>query len=484
MPRLLALEWNEIEARVVVACGRPAHVTIEHAFVVSLRPNQPGAEPSASDVIARLAAALAARGLGRLDSLVAVGRNNVELRQFSIPPAPDDELPDMVRFQALREFNAMDENWRLDFVPIDEDPQQPRTVLAAAISPDQVAQIQTTCQGIGLKPKRLILRSCAAVSLYCHRQADARPRVRLLVDLFEEEADLTVMVDRKVIFLRSARLTGDPFGNEDASRALVSEFRRTMAAVQNQLGGRKVEAMVLCGRAEKVGALADTISQRLDLPVEVFDPFEGLSCGGELRQAMPEFPGRFTPLLGMLLDELNQNAPALDFFHPRRRPEPKKHHVRYGLIGLAVALVLGLWAGYEWWQCGSLDAQIDDLRQEAASWDKQIESLKAIDKAALAVQNWQGANASALEELEWLSTSLPPSQDVMLTKLQLTQHPLNASATFTGYAKSSDAMKAMDKNLSQPPHQLSGKSNVAQAAEKSYSFQFNKSVLLPREQSK
>ena len=58
-------------------------------------------------------------------------------------------------------------------------------------------------------PRRLVLRPCGAASLFCRQQADGRPRARLLVELLVDEADLTVIIDRKVIFLRTARLPGD-----------------------------------------------------------------------------------------------------------------------------------------------------------------------------------------------------------------------------------------------------------------------------------
>mgnify|MGYP002261233645 CR=1 FL=1 len=45
-------------------------------------------------------------------------------------------------------------------------------------------------------------------------------------------------------------------GQADGSPALVAEFRRTIAAVQNQLGGRKVESIVLFGSGQQHAALA------------------------------------------------------------------------------------------------------------------------------------------------------------------------------------------------------------------------------------
>src|SRR5579872_3813585 len=107
MARLLALEWDSYEARVVVASARGESISIDDAFAVALPPRG-DEEPGDADRDAvrggAIGAALAARRLGRVQCLAAVGRANIELKQLSLPPAPDDELPDLVRFQALRDF--------------------------------------------------------------------------------------------------------------------------------------------------------------------------------------------------------------------------------------------------------------------------------------------------------------------------------------------------------------------------------------------
>ena len=54
-----------------------------------------------------LAEALQRRGLAKAEAIVLIGRAAVELKQLQLPPAPDDELPDMVRFLAQREFHAL-----------------------------------------------------------------------------------------------------------------------------------------------------------------------------------------------------------------------------------------------------------------------------------------------------------------------------------------------------------------------------------------
>ena len=93
MPQLLALEWNASEARAVLAASRGENAIIEQAFSISLLPDSPGDDEAKVDVGARIAAALAARGIGHVDTLISVGRSQIELRHLSLPPAPEEELP-------------------------------------------------------------------------------------------------------------------------------------------------------------------------------------------------------------------------------------------------------------------------------------------------------------------------------------------------------------------------------------------------------
>ena len=170
MPHLLAIEWDDAEARLAVAEVRRDSVVLEQAFSITLESSRlkSGAESAgpvsmsgAHDLGAignQINEALTARGIRRGKTLVAVGRANIELKNLTLPPAPEDELPELVRFQAEREFNALSDEWPLDFIPLPSEPEEQLTVLAAAISPELIAEIQITCQGANLAPQRLILR--------------------------------------------------------------------------------------------------------------------------------------------------------------------------------------------------------------------------------------------------------------------------------------------------------------------------------------
>jgi Tfp pilus assembly PilM family ATPase len=474
MSRLLALEWNGSEARLAVASMRGEGVLIEQAFSVELRPRQVGADKSEVDVGARLAAALAVRSLGRLDTLVAIGRTNIELRQLLLPPAPDDELPEMVRFQAMREFNEFDEQWLLDFVPLGDEPDQPRTVLAAAIGPDLVTQIQQTCQAAGLKQRRLVLRACAAAALLARAQATRQGELRLLIDFLSDEADLTVMSDGRVVFLRTTRIGGDP----PQPQVLIGEVRRTMAAVQNQLGGRKVDSIVLCGRGAQHADLAQRIENELAVPTELFDPFEGLNLSEELRAAPPEHPGRVAPVLGLLLAELEHTGHAVDFMHPRRRREPPRKWKRYVFPAVGAVVVIGTLLG--WWlmERSSLNAQIQDLKDQSKSWKDIADKAADVQEKTAQIEKWTVSDLCWLDELEVLSRKFPPAADAMVTKLNINPTLTGGELSLDGLAKSAATIKDIEQALSDPTRHVEGKGSREDEKVKPYSRGFSGSLII------
>ena len=485
MSQLLALEWNGSEARLAVGASRGGKVVIEQAFSVTLLSRQPRGSREEVDVGQRIAAALAARGISRIDTLVAVGRTNIELRQLTLPPAPEDELPELVRFQAMREFNELDEDWLLDFVPIDDSTEGPRNVLAAAIGPDLVGQIQQTCETANLKPQRLILRPCAAASLYGRAQTGGPARLTLLVDLLSDEVDLTVMVDRKVIFMRTTRLGGDALEDADQSRALIAEIRRTMAAAQNQLGGRRVESIVLCGQGEQHAALAKLIEQDLATPAELFDPFAGLNLGRELRRSLPDHPGRFAPLLGMLLAELERTGHAVDFLHPRRRPEPPGRHRKFVVAGVAAALLVLSYVGYGWMQRKWLNDEIGNLAKQSKSLGKEVERTKKAVKAVEEIEQWAATDVVWLDELHELSEDFSPAKEAVLTSLVLgrsSRSNMKGEMKLQGLAEDARAIGMLESRLRDESHLADGTGSSEDTSHEFYTWQFFSSVfVVPKE---
>lgn len=473
MAQLLALEWNGQEIRAAVASARGVRVVVEHALCIAADGQGAEGETAEQRIGRQIAEGLDARGVGRPPTLVAVGRASVELRRLQFPPTPDDELPDMVRFQAAREFNEFDENWLLDFVPLEGSETSPRTVLATAIAPAVIRSIEAVCQAAGLKMQRLVLRPCAAASLVTDKDPESQGKLRLLVNLFPDEADLTIVLDGKAVFLRTTRIGAgaSPLG------ALVSEIRLTMAAVHSQMPGCKVESIVLCGDGLPQEELTQSIEGRFGIPVTRLDPFSGVEVSSALHGAMPDQTGRFAPLVGMLAAEARQSGHAVDFLNPRRRPPPPNRRKTW-VIAASAALVLGLaWLIYARVENFLLYSEWQRLSSASDSMERKIADGKKVRKTVAEIAKWADSEAIWLEQLRALSEGFPPAEDAVLGQLTFGVNQSGSRVDLKGWVRNAEIIAKMEERARQRVGQLTGNSSREDNSVKNYSCRFEASLL-------
>jgi len=479
MARLLAIEWDASEARVAVGRARGAGVVVEQAFTVPL-PKRGAADAPAgeNEIGAAIAAALAQHGLSRSEALVAVGRANIELRFLTTPPTPPDELPDLVRFQAMRQFTTLGDDWPLDFVPLEENRDGGINVLAAAISPELVKQIRETCTAAGITCSQLVLRPFATSSLLIGDQADNR--CRMLVDLLSDEADLTVMAGGKVIFPRTIRLPEGGVG-EAQGRALLGEIRRTVIAAQNQLGGRKVEQVVIFGDPRHHASLKKLLEEELTLEagVELEDPFTRVELEGQASRHRPDYPGTFAPLLGMLAEAAAGRPQQVDFLHPRRRPKPPNRRRTYALAAGALGGVFMLILSLIWVQFAGLNGQISALQSEIAKQEKIVKGGKLTRERAQKVDNFGRGDIVWLDELRLLSQSAPPAE---VTQVELLTTVANKTGggqlSITAVAKGAEDIEKWEQSLREKERIVQRSNVVNDPKLTGLTLRFNEQVVL------
>jgi Tfp pilus assembly PilM family ATPase len=467
MARLVGVEWDAREARVVVARTAGREVGFEEAFAVELGE---GAESAAGDAGQRLAAALSERSIGRGEVLVAVLRGKVELRLLQTPAAPDDELPDLVRFQALRQFAGMDADWPLDFVRLASPDESQIRVLAAAAAPKLLEEVHAVCQtGLG-PPKRLILRPCASASLLHRRMPDER--CRLLVELSADEADLTVLVGGQAVLLRSVRLPA-----QDLAPWLVGEIRRTMAAAENQLGSQSVDSVVLCGSEGEHAGLFRELGQQLSQPVELFDPFAGATLGPHLQDALPAHPGRYAALLGLLQDEAAERPPAIDFLNPRRRPAAPKRGLHYATAAAAAVILLAVLGFFLGARLRTLDGQIQTLREESQDCDADVKAAQKLRAEISEIDKFTAGDVNWLDELYEVSAKFPPPEKAIVDQAALQATPGGGGQIeLDGFVRDPEVIETMEKSLRFEGHQVTGSGGQYDDRQKGLKWKFKERI--------
>ncbi len=443
--RLLALDWDEQEARYLFATAFRDRLTVRAAGTVPLVDvGQAGGVPQ-PDLAGSLRNALAGLVKWRPRLLLAAERSRIELLHFELPPAQDFELPELVRNQAVRELQLPPEQFEVDFVPL----RQPvaaanslRKVMAAAITREEIDRIRTILASLRLKPYRMLLRPLAAGSLLLRAFKDiAEPCV--VVNKLPLEADLSIINFGQVIFSRTVRLPGSTAASQ--AQRFVGEIERTIMVAQSQeLEGEPIAAIYLLGNQSEHEQLLWQLSDRVSTPVHCRDPFEVVSA---FRCAVPPESGRFAGLIGMLLDEAAGAKHPVDLLHPRKPPKtPSKARIAAAIGGI---LFLGLTAwGYTIWSeyaeiagtNAALESELRELNETASRAARQQRLINA-------VAQWQAADINWLDELGDLSLRLPSARDLVVGRMTMSVSGATGSIFLQGLIRDPKIVHDMERSI-------------------------------------
>jgi Tfp pilus assembly PilM family ATPase len=490
MPRILAIDWDRHEVRSVLVSSGPTGMSVAGAWVASLTTADP-AGLSGKQIGTRLAAAMGGAVSGKVTTLVGVGRDNVQMKLMTLPPAPTDELPDMVRFQAEREFTALGSEAALDFIPISGDADTPNQVLALALSPAGLAEAREVCEAIGIELDRIPIRGCAAATMVNRAGLIDSEHITLVVNPLTDEADLVAQAGETVVLLRTVRLP-DPSQPEARQRALLGEIRRTMAAVRQQSADQQVGKVVVCG-IDPLAGKAATLSGELDVPVNVFDPTAQAPTGLTAKGVSSESLGRYSAVLGMALNEADRRAPVVDFANVRRKATSRRF-TRVHALAVATAAMLALWfAAHMWKQLSDPARKVAELQSQIRDVQAQTALYKKVTAESAAVDHWLATDVNWLDELNEFAHRMRPqplaakdfpvADDAAITQLTLLRppgaNPTGGRMDVQAVAKSSAAVTSLEKRLRDDRHKVSTGGGKLEKSFPGYDWSFDLDVRVP-----
>lgn len=442
MAKLIGIEWDGSEIRVVVARTRSGGVTVDSAF----------AAPRTSDLAESIRTALSDRNIAAGPVCVTLPRSAVELHVLTLPPAPAEELPDMVRFAAIREFTALTDDWLLDYTPIEVNAVGQSIVLAAGISGKGLKGVETPCAAASLVVEHVGIRPLAAASLMA-RDPRHMSTVALVVESSSDDIELTVIADSAVVFTRSTRLPGEE-GSEERAKALQLEARRTLIAARNQLGAHSVEKIILVGQ-EELSSMKASLAATLGLPAELYDPFTSPAVKYSGSEKVVN-RGRYAGLLGILVEQAVPSTRSLDLHNPRRRPPPPSRRSLYVTYGSAAAIVVALVGGLIWMRLSSLDSQIDASKTKLAGLKTSNTTAVAQQLDVEKIDRWLESNVQWLDQAYWMAINLPPAEETILVRLQMDASQTEGGVIMLdGYVANEGGIKKLETSLRDDTHHVS-----------------------------
>ncbi len=462
----------------------------------------------------QLAEYLKKNRLTKTDVAVVLSRTDVEVRAMLFPPVPVEELPDLVRFQAAKEFNAYDATAPLDFfstTKLDNVSRSslfpvlnaaalkaetagkfqmpsgtPKHLIASTIRLSRFQHIQKQCDEWGLPLKNLLLRPCQSAYLWRQSSQFDPGRSVLFVELDATETSQVVLFQGEPIFMRTPKMSSpDDVSAADFAARLIAELKRTRIAARNEIQGVTLDEVVLCGAGKGFETLARQVSEAMNVPVLLFDPWQNLQVSGDLKAGRPEAvlekPERFAPLLGALLQKAKSEkteAYNIDFCNPKKKPQPVgKRNLLTGIVAAVLIAIVSL-GGLGLYFQSTLKKEVQNLNNRLEALKRQIEPFRARKAQLDALENWQKDKVNWFEELDWLARNAPDARDMMVTNM-----PISAAngggMTLDTLLRDSSVVTKIDETLSDAQHLLqAGELRENTSASSPYRYSYNFSIRL------
>ncbi len=466
MANLIAIEINDEDVLVVAARTSGKRLQFTKVFDVNTEPNDTDAV-----VAEKLKKSLGDHGVPRGETIVVLGRQRIEMRDISVPPAPENELPEMVRFQARNDFPSFNENWELDYVPFDCKPNQPQRVLAGAVSPQIMEQTKQIVDDAGLKLSKMVLRPYSTCELFRAELGDHK--ARMIIDPNDEQFDLTLVTGTELLATRTVRTPKD-YESEEVARKMVGQIRRTITSTAGLLEGGQLEEFLIVGAENRLPHMKQMLNENFEQTVTFVDPYTTAPGISDVAQNMPEHPDRFAALIGALIREASSQAHSIDFVNPRRPVAGKSNRSRALLWGGMAAALLICMSLVGWWLLSSQDARIAELNQDLRDLkninqgDQNQPGVDQITGEVNLIDEWQNKNINWLDELYEFSQRFETPDDAIVDSMTLSANERMVGLNIKGRVNSIATNSVLKTNLTARPYLVTAGRVEEQSDDKDY----------------
>ena len=482
MATWVAITWENNRLVFLSASASGKSATFEHA--------------ATHDDPKTLADLVSRHSLAKADTIVVLNRSDVEVRPMVFPPVPVEELPELVKFQAGREFNNYEPSAPVDFfvtsklenvsrstlfpaVKASEKASTPdgapKHILASTLRTATFQKIKSFCEEHHLTLRHIVLRPCATAALWKQSGDSVPDRSTLLVELDQNETSQTVVLHGEPVFMRSPKLhCPQDVSTHDFVARLLAELKRTRIAVRNEIQGNDVDEVVLCGSGTKFESLAKQLSEGLEMPVRLFNPLKGLKVNTETANE------RYAALFGAIRQVIRKEPLQIDFCNPKKRPEDTgKRNLVTGIAGV-VMLLVGCLFGYTYYNQSILKEEVSTRQAEFDKLNKTAGVVVSQKKQVDEIDKWRADKVNWFKQLEWLSRNALPAQDMMAQKLSLNSTN-GGSITFVSLLRDISVLAPMEAGLRDATHDPRAKDPSPEQGNSRYGYKCNMTILLSPE---
>ncbi len=423
MANYLAVDWDATELRLVLASSQRGSIRILKAESAPLELGEGTDEAKTVDIGLTLKHLLKRHKIPHASLLLGLNRAAVDMMTFQLPKSKPEELPDLVKNQALRDSPGFSETSPIDFITSPSPEGEHVRTIAATISRAQLKQYRVLCQASGFRARRIEFRPLALAELHWNSNAAINQPV-LLVQCTASEIDMVVVEEANVMFVRSIKLP-ESLADEERTLRIVSEIARTIAVSRQEVEGAVLEKVILYGDADAFKPLQERLTDQ-EIETTVQNPFQ-LNCVSAPARAnitgVSVNPGHYAALFGMILSEQSKSPMRIDFLHPREKPQPLNIARFVALFLLLVGIIgYGAWA----WNSRSLaqlNTRLAELKTDITELETERQQLYPTFRQLTYANAWENGQMIWLDELRDISVRLPDEQDLVVDQMRFIGAP-------------------------------------------------------------
>jgi hypothetical protein len=424
MARLLAFDWESDELAGVEADVAAGTVRIERTFRYRW-PEDAAVRDNPAALGAWLADRMKADRLSPAPARLVLSRDAIVVRRLDLPNAPDHELPDLVRFQAVAKSSMPLEKLVLDFLPLPQaEGDTTRNVLMVTIEAARLLAIRTALEAAQIEVLSTGISPVTVCELVSRIEGEhsANPHEATLV--FYQDAhrvEMTTLQQRHVIFTHETRLEGKEDGQ--GLRASLAELNRSIVAMGQTQPGVEISEVCLIHAGDANPEFETRLAERFGGRLHVLDATRASGLQTPRREIAGDLAA-FTPAVGALLSTLGPRVPAIDFVSPRRPPvKADRTRLRVGLAAAGVLALSGTGAWMLWSRISDLRAEITGLDETEAQIGRELLAGKSELAVAREIRGWVAAARDPLSIMADLRRLSPLGQRAYLKEFQMNPSP-------------------------------------------------------------
>jgi hypothetical protein len=424
--------------------------------------------------------ALAGQGVTATKALVVLPREAVFARGLDLPQAPDEELPDLVKFQAAAKSSTPVDTLTLDYLPWPPlEGDTGRRVLAFTIDAQRIGGIKTALAGAGLEAVGCGVSPACVATLVARRarQVGLVPEApTLIVHQHGALIEISILDRGQLVFSHGTRLP-DQVDDGQHVQPLHAELARSIIALQQAHHGVEIAQVALLQEGPPDEHVRAALEKRFPGLVRALDVARDLSAGVRLPADREHVPAT---ALGMLVSHVEPGLTTIDFLRPRRpvvRPDRRKLHWSVGAAAAAVLLLGGYFAFGA--VLSSRDAEIERLQGRRAELDGLLKKGDPQMKAASALGAWESP-APSLEALAEFQDLFPGTDRMYFTTLKYSPETKGDGIRLRGdgLAKHRRDVQDFEQVLVEHGHKVTSRPPLTSRRDPDYPVAFELEVVL------